>query len=105
MEYVHIMLLVCSVACITQTDSAAVLVERTMVPSTSEVRQYVDSSYPLYAHRLARRFDLQFQPADLYQADYAADSMTVRKRNNAEVVHHILKNFGGIDRLSEVGKK
>ncbi|ETN82626.1 hypothetical protein RB195_021088 [Necator americanus] len=28
----------------------------------------------------------------------------VSKRNNAEVVNHILKNFGTLDRLGDVGK-
>lgn len=27
-----------------------------------------------------------------------------QKRNNAEVVNHILKNFGALDRLGDVGK-
>ncbi|CAB3400995.1 unnamed protein product [Caenorhabditis bovis] len=50
---------------------------------------------PAYAPHALYRFyqSRQFAPLPL------------QKRNNAEVVNHILKNFGTLDRLGDVGRK
>ncbi|CCD68823.1 Pigment dispersing factor homolog pdf-2 [Caenorhabditis elegans] len=50
------------------------------------------NSLPAYAPHVLYRFynSRQFAP--------------INKRNNAEVVNHILKNFGALDRLGDVGK-
>uniref|UniRef100_A0A8R1I157 Uncharacterized protein n=1 Tax=Caenorhabditis japonica TaxID=281687 RepID=A0A8R1I157_CAEJA len=50
------------------------------------------NSLPAYAPHVLYRFynSRQFAP--------------LNKRNNAEVVNHILKNFGALDRLGDVGK-
>jgi len=53
--------------------------------------------HPL-THRF-RRFD-----NDWAAATFEEDMPRLRKRNNAEVVNHILKNFGTLDRLGDVGK-
>lgn len=45
-------------------------------------------------------FHYSLQPFDTFSDDY-----TVQKRNNAEVVNHILKNFGALDRLGDVGRR
>ncbi|KAI1724160.1 hypothetical protein Ddc_05368 [Ditylenchus destructor] len=70
------------------------------------VRNFVDR-YPIYAVRpVVRRFDLSFQPTmDAYadQEDGSA-ARQVKKRNNAELVNHILKNFGNLNRLGDVGR-
>ncbi|CAI2356750.1 unnamed protein product [Caenorhabditis sp. 36 PRJEB53466] len=50
------------------------------------------NSLPAYAPHVLYRFynSRQFAP--------------LNKRNNAEVVNHILKNFGALDRLGDIGK-
>ncbi|CAJ0583616.1 unnamed protein product, partial [Mesorhabditis spiculigera] len=52
---------------------------------------------PAYSpgHSVYRRFDFTRPIQEVYP---------VKKRNNAEVVNHILKNFGTLDRLGDVGK-
>uniref|UniRef100_A0A9J2Q4F4 Uncharacterized protein n=1 Tax=Ascaris lumbricoides TaxID=6252 RepID=A0A9J2Q4F4_ASCLU len=55
---------------------------------------------PLYQGSSNKRFDAVMMPFDTSSDDY-----TVQKRNNAEVVNHILKNFGALDRLGDVGRR
>uniref|UniRef100_A0A914RK63 Uncharacterized protein n=1 Tax=Parascaris equorum TaxID=6256 RepID=A0A914RK63_PAREQ len=55
---------------------------------------------PLYQGSSNKRFDVAMMPFDAFSDDY-----TVQKRNNAEVVNHILKNFGALDRLGDVGRR
>ncbi|ULT81592.1 hypothetical protein L5515_017399 [Caenorhabditis briggsae] len=50
------------------------------------------NSLPAYAPHVLYRF---------YNSRQFAPQM---KRNNAEVVNHLLKNFGTLDRLGDVGK-
>ncbi|CAI5455467.1 unnamed protein product [Caenorhabditis angaria] len=52
------------------------------------------NSLPAYAPHALYRFynSRQFAPVP-------------NKRNNAEVVNHILKNFGTLDRLGDVGRR
>ncbi|PIC17536.1 hypothetical protein B9Z55_023745 [Caenorhabditis nigoni] len=61
------------------------------------------NSLPAYAPHVLYRFYNSRQVRDL------ADLVRYRfapqmKRNNAEVVNHLLKNFGTLDRLGDVGK-
>ncbi|PAV55569.1 hypothetical protein WR25_09926 [Diploscapter pachys] len=45
-----------------------------------------------------------FAPPALYRFYNQRQFSAPQKRNNAEVVNHILKNFGTLDRLGDVGK-
>jgi hypothetical protein len=100
MAFFQLLSLCLIAALLTQLDAASVIIGKSALPSSSESREY--EAYPIY--NIARRFDLQFQSPETYSFDGGVESPQLRKRNNAEVVNHILKNFGGIDRLSEVGK-
>ncbi|KAI6244112.1 Protein CBR-NLP-37 [Aphelenchoides fujianensis] len=66
------------------------------------LRQFVDRFQPAIiirpSFRRIRRFDYT------YGNDDEQDSTPRLKRNNAEVVNHIIKNFGALDRLGDVGK-
>ncbi|VDN52677.1 unnamed protein product, partial [Dracunculus medinensis] len=40
-----------------------------------------------------------------YFQSLSAPQDHISKRNNAELVNHILKNLGGLDRLGDVGRR
>ncbi|CAD6187230.1 unnamed protein product [Caenorhabditis auriculariae] len=67
-------------------------VSRSEAFSRSQLRY--GAPLPAYAPHALYRFysSRQFAP------------VLMSKRNNAEVVNHILKNFGTLDRLGDVGK-
>ncbi|CAI4228764.1 unnamed protein product [Auanema sp. JU1783] len=44
----------------------------------------------------------QYPTSGIYR--FLQSRQGLQKRNNAEVVNHILKNFGTLDRLGDVGK-
>ena len=68
------------------------------------------NSLPAYAPHVLYRFynsrqvnkliTLPLAHAEFQHLQFAP----LNKRNNAEVVNHILKNFGALDRLGDVGK-
>ena len=62
------------------------------------VRQFLDRYVPAYDHVVMRRFDLNFPSSNM------EEERRFEKRNNAELVNHIIKNFGTLDRLGDVGK-
>ncbi|KAI6191634.1 hypothetical protein M3Y97_00249400 [Aphelenchoides bicaudatus] len=66
------------------------------------IRQFLDKYQPaLLIHPAARRF----RRFDTGSFDVEPeDGPRLIKRNNAEIVNHILKNYGGIERLGDVGR-
>ncbi|CAD5229312.1 unnamed protein product [Bursaphelenchus okinawaensis] len=74
-----------------------------VIQDTQLIRQFLDRYQPtVLVHPVVRRFDVQAE--DLDDSDEHVSLRTMAKRNNAEVVNHILKNFGTLDRLGDVGK-
>jgi len=77
--------------------------KRAALPAMSNrvIAQFLER-LPAYKAQQQRRFDLSFQEPPV--ASGRGFDFELRKRNNAEVVNHILKNFGQLDRLGDVGK-
>uniref|UniRef100_A0AC34PVG0 Uncharacterized protein n=1 Tax=Panagrolaimus sp. JU765 TaxID=591449 RepID=A0AC34PVG0_9BILA len=92
-ELLPIILILIAIAFFAQTQATST--NRDAIIRTALMRQLLDRYSPYYDHVVARRFDLNF-PYD--------EDPRMEKRNNAEVVNHILKNFGGIGHLGDVGK-
>uniref|UniRef100_A0A914QLH7 Uncharacterized protein n=2 Tax=Panagrolaimus TaxID=55784 RepID=A0A914QLH7_9BILA len=93
MEFLPIVLILLSIAFFAQTYAASISNRDAAVRSVL-LRQFLDRYQPsLYDHTIARRFDVNFD-----------SEPQMSKRNNAELVNHIIKNFGAIDRLGDVGK-
>uniref|UniRef100_A0A914WGT9 Uncharacterized protein n=1 Tax=Plectus sambesii TaxID=2011161 RepID=A0A914WGT9_9BILA len=76
--------------------------KRAALPAMSNrvIAQFLER-LPAYKSQQQRRFDLSFEEPS---AGGRGFDFELRKRNNAEVVNHILKNFGQLDRLGDVGK-
>ncbi|CAD5234492.1 unnamed protein product [Bursaphelenchus xylophilus] len=74
-----------------------------VIQDTQLIRQFLDRYQPaVLFHPMVRRYDVQQEDMDDGEERLALRPMA--KRNNAEVVNHILKNFGTLDRLGDVGK-
>uniref|UniRef100_A0A914Y235 Uncharacterized protein n=1 Tax=Panagrolaimus superbus TaxID=310955 RepID=A0A914Y235_9BILA len=93
-EFLPIILILLSIAFFAQTYAASISNREAAVRSVL-LRQFLDRYQPslYHDHEVARRFDVNFD-----------SEPQMSKRNNAELVNHIIKNFGAIDRLGDVGK-
>uniref|UniRef100_A0A914EI34 Uncharacterized protein n=1 Tax=Acrobeloides nanus TaxID=290746 RepID=A0A914EI34_9BILA len=99
MELLPFTLLISSIALafVSQIQAASIRSPQTLGEYDNSLQQQLEERLPLY---VVRRFDLRNLQPDEEISEYKAMS----KRNNAEVVNHIMKNFGTLDRLSQVGK-
>ncbi|KHN74585.1 hypothetical protein Tcan_08773 [Toxocara canis] len=75
--------------------------KRASLPAMSNrvIAQFLER-LPVFRGSSLKRFDIARIPLDLNSDEYR-----MHKRNNAEVVNHILKNFGALDRLGDVGRR
>uniref|UniRef100_A0A7E4ZYY0 Venom protein n=1 Tax=Panagrellus redivivus TaxID=6233 RepID=A0A7E4ZYY0_PANRE len=100
MEFLPIMLVLLSIAFIAQCQAVS-NTNRDAVVRSVLLRQFLDRYQPVEVfgdHVIMRRFDVGLADGQ------NAENIRPVKRNSAEMVNHIIKNFGAIDRLGDVGK-